>query len=351
MDTALPLGLIQALERHYEMEKIIEAYRLEGGWWNDVFAVRTENRKYVVRVRHRTTLIESLHYEHALLSFMSKRIEEVPMPLPRRDGSTFFIRDERIVTMYPCMPGSIPDRHESSIRTAAAAMLARLHLAALDVPNVEPNPGHSSLAELNWDRNQSWDWHEVKQFLANRLDERQASSEFDEQQLEYIADIQKGRVEIEQQKERISAWLFHLSASRRGLLLAPIHGDFYRGNLLCTGGRVTAVIDWDECRPEWLCYELARSTWEFCKDLRHNDLNRQHATEFIQAYKAAGGPVPFDEFELILPFVRCVRLMEVLFHLGLAAKGEPWDPEYTLHNWKSLQNLYHTEDLNWGEKE
>ncbi|CAG7623065.1 hypothetical protein PAESOLCIP111_02475 [Paenibacillus solanacearum] len=78
MDTALPLGLIQALERHYEMEKIIEAYRLEGGWWNDVFAVRTENRKYVVRVRHRTTLIESLHYEHALLSFMSKRIEEVP---------------------------------------------------------------------------------------------------------------------------------------------------------------------------------------------------------------------------------------------------------------------------------
>ena len=75
-------------------------------------------------------------------------------------------------------------------------------------------------------------------------------------------------------------------------------------------GRVTAVLDWEEAEIDWQVWDLASSLWPFCR--RGDRLDDQAVREFLVAYRAAGGPVPPDEDELIMPLVRAKLLLEVL---------------------------------------
>lgn len=145
--------------------------------------------------------------------------------------------------------------------------------------------------------------------------------------------------QIEWEREAMLRWLAQLAGSGRSLQFAPIHGDYYRRNLLVVGDAITAVLDWDECRPEWLALELGRAVWEFCKCKRTHSLQGTRACAFLQAYQEAGGPVAEAEFDLLVPFIRCTRLVEALSDLGKAVRGEVWDAGYTLHNLMALENL------------
>ncbi|GIP30908.1 MULTISPECIES: phosphotransferase [unclassified Paenibacillus] len=135
-------------------------------------------------------------------------------------------------------------------------------------------------------------------------------------------------------------WVGRLRQDGTRFMSGFIHGDYYGGNLLTDRrGQITAVIDWDECGKEWLIYELARSIWEFCHDDEENRMDSRNAHAFLQDYRNAGGPVPETDFAFILPFIRYVRLVEILFNLDQGLKGQPWSPEYTVHNLKALMNL------------
>jgi Ser/Thr protein kinase RdoA (MazF antagonist) len=110
----------------------------------------------------------------------------------------------------------------------------------------------------------------------------------------------------------------------RGELLAGIvHGDFYPGNVITLRGQAVGVIDWENAKPEWLVWELARSLWEFAKDKQRHDLVEDRAGEFLVAYRAAGGPVPREEERLLVPMIRVVRLSEALEHLTNATRVAP----------------------------
>jgi hypothetical protein len=75
-------------------------------------------------------------------------------------------------------------------------------------------------------------------------------------------------------------------------------------------GRVTAVLDWEEAEIDWQVWDLASGLWPFCS--QGDRLNRQAVMEFLAAYRAAGGRVPPDEDDLIVPLVRAKLLREVL---------------------------------------
>jgi Ser/Thr protein kinase RdoA (MazF antagonist) len=158
-----------------------------------------------------------------------------------------------------------------------------------------------------------------------------------------VSEILARRTQIAQERERFQAWLHQLDASGRSLLFGPTHGDYYPHNLLVEDHQIRAVLDWDECQPEWFVYELARATWEFCQNKNSHTLDRVRAFAFLRAYQDAGGPVPSYDFDLLLPLMRCVRLIEALFALEQARRGEPWDAAYTLHNLISLEKLQHVE--------
>lgn len=329
------------LETRYHLRNITSLRPLTGGYWNQVLRLESERGTFVLRLSHPSSTPDSVAYEHALMRFMRRHLPQVPEPLTARDGSTCFLCDGRVVSLFEWMPGEIADRERAAVRAEAARVLARLHQAALRYPDASPRPRYPPVRDLDWDRNRQWDWEAVRAFLCPRARGRGAAI-LDETEGEEAAlrrEIAARRLQIEQEREELRDWVARLAASGRPLLFAPTHGDYYRGSLLVEGDRITAVLDWDECQPEWLAWELARALWEFCKCKQSHTLQTVRVPTFLQAYREAGGPVTRTDFDLLVPFIRCVRLMEVLFALGEAVRGEPWDARYTLHNLLSLENL------------
>jgi hypothetical protein len=55
---------------------------------------------------------------------------------------------------------------------------------------------------------------------------------------------------------------------------------------------------------------LASSLWPSCAD--GNRLDQDAVTAFLDTYRAASGPIPPDEDDLIVPLVRTRRVLEML---------------------------------------
>jgi Ser/Thr protein kinase RdoA (MazF antagonist) len=106
-------------------------------------------------------------------------------------------------------------------------------------------------------------------------------------------------------------------------------------------GEVTALLDWDGCHPDWLLFDLSNGIWEFCHDDESHTLVVKDAEAFLQTYAACGGPITGGEFDLIIEFIRCRRMIEILTALRGIATGAAWDesPDYLVHNLLSLENL------------
>jgi Ser/Thr protein kinase RdoA (MazF antagonist) len=337
-------ALCELLEAHYDLGGIRSDRVLEGGYWNRVLGIETGRGSQVLRISRPAVTVEEVEYEHALMRHMAGWVPQVPAPVAARDGPTCFRCEGRVVCLFPFMPGRIADRERAAVREEAARVLARIHQAGLQYPDHSPRPGYPPLANLDWDQNRMWTWSEVCALLVGFVEGQGALGRpWNEAEATGLRKIAEHLPEIERERVRFRDWVAQLASSGRPLQFAPIHGDYYRGNLLAGGDRITAVLDWEECQPEWLALELGRATWEFCKRKALDALDPGRASAFLHAYQEAGGPVPATEFDLLLPFARCVRLIEVLFALGEALRGEDWDAEYTLHNLRSLENLRRVE--------
>jgi Ser/Thr protein kinase RdoA (MazF antagonist) len=343
MANPIPETLIEMVETRYELSGVTSVRPLEGGECNQVLRLSCEQGAFVVRISPPGTVPESMTYEHELMAYMQSQRVPVPRPIAGHDGSTWFLCDSQLVTLFPFMPGRMADREHPSDRQDAARVLARIHQAALRYPDRSPRPGfgYPPLWDLDWDRNCLWDWSAVRDFLARGAEGPGGSLQ--EEPPEVTAASKREIVarlpQIERERETMRAWVARLAASGRRLQVAPVHGDYYRRNLLVEEGRVTAVLDWEDCQLDWVALELGRAVWEFCKCKRRHILLPARARAFLSAYQEAGGPVPETDFDLLLPFIRCALLIDALTDLGNAVPGEAWDAEYTWHNLRSLENL------------
>jgi Ser/Thr protein kinase RdoA (MazF antagonist) len=92
------------------------------------------------------------------------------------------------------------------------------------------------------------------------------------------------------------------SALAEGDDRGPIHGDFYRGNVLMRRGRPVGLVDWEESHVDLLDYELASTVWEFCVSKREHDFDRRLARTMLHAY--GSDLTPDDLVPLILTRLR-----------------------------------------------
>lgn len=330
------------IQEKYKIGDINRVTRLAGGYWNTVLRLETNINDYVLRISHPTTNIERLNYEHQLVKLIHAHVKEVPLPICSESGTTFISYKHKLITLFPFIEGHLAEPNHDSARKNAAKMLAKLHLVSLQYPDFPQKPGHQSINNLNWNLNHMWDWTFLAQlfFANNEGIENKLNSISSKLEEDCIKEINRQKKLIKAEKEEIQEWVNDVKQDGQFLISGVIHGDFYAGNILTkSNGEITAVIDWDECCREWFIYELARTIWEFCQDSNENKLDVSKANSFIQDYKLAGGPVPEREFYLIIPFIRYVRLIEILFYIQQGLKGQEWDPEYTLHNLKALINL------------
>ena len=231
---------------------------LRGGYKNELWRLDD------VVIRVEAASVESVEWEHSLLEFLGDRVDEVVVPLPAADGSTYIVVDARVLSVWPYVEGAPARRRHERHAAAAAELLARLHRAGLE-----------------WRGGQRPGAHPVG------------------------------------------------GDGARG----PIHGDFYRGNVLVLRARIVGLIDWEEACVDRFDYDLANAVWEFCKDMRRHDFDRGLARAMLEAY---GGVADLPD---LVELIRVRRRREIADSVEREALGEKVDVSYRRHNERALANL------------
>jgi Ser/Thr protein kinase RdoA (MazF antagonist) len=339
MDIVSP-ELLAMVEDLYELDGVRAIRSLAGGYWNTTILLNASNGSHALRIYYQTATPEGVSYEHMFMCYMSQHILQVPAPTTTRLGQTFFYHRDRIIALFPYMRGKIPDRHHQGVRVKSARMLSNIHQVGLGFPNGKQRPGYPPLLSLDWDANRMWTWSKVEAlFSGDASAMTEATRHFRGGIPSSLGSLLDQQTLIREEREAFKRWINNLHASGRILLWGTIHGDFYPNNLLVKDGRISAVLDWEDCQREWLVWELSRALWEFCKNEDGYTMEHEWAMAFIAEYLNTGGPIPAAEFDLLIPLIRCIRLIEVLYALGDATRGERWYPEYALRNLNYLDVL------------
>jgi Ser/Thr protein kinase RdoA (MazF antagonist) len=160
----------------------------------------------------------------------------VVAPLPAASGDFVVRLGGRPISLWPFVAGEWPTKGDPGLRDQAAELLARLHKALADAPMPDEPPTP----------------------MAQGPGEDLADPELD-------------------------AWL----ESRASLAVQPLHGDYYRGNVLAVDGRITALLDWDDAYVGPLEKDLCEAAWEWGNGLKTGSLAGPLA--FLAAYTSSGG--------------------------------------------------------------
>jgi Ser/Thr protein kinase RdoA (MazF antagonist) len=266
--------LISEVGERYGIGSLITASRLTGGYANDVFRLDADGPPTVLHLKHQPVDADSLNWEHRLLAQLNRHLPEALAPVQALDGSTWFWFHARPVWLTPWAPGHCAGPDD---RLAVATVLGRLHASPVE-PSTRPN--HARL---------------LQQPLPplRRIP----------------ASLAPWRTVIAQARTDLNGLVSWLERERQPVT-GLTHNDIFEGNVLVHRGRVSAVLDWEEANIDWQVWDLASSLWPFCADAGR--LHQRAVTEFLTAYRAAGGTVPSDEDDLIVPLIRARRILEVL---------------------------------------
>ncbi|NUO57876.1 MAG: phosphotransferase [Hamadaea sp.] len=213
------------------------AVRLQGGEESAAYRVAD----LVIRLGPSWRTDAEMAWFAGLAAHASAAVPEVIAPLQARSGDYVIRAAQRPVTVWPFAAGTWPGKYDAGVRQQAAELLVRVHAALADAPGpVEP-----------------------------------------------VTAMPQGPGE-----DLADPWLDAWLAERAQGKVQPLHGDFYRGNTLAVGGRITALLDWDDAVVGPVEREAAEGAWEWggCLDTGVVD----GAQEFLAAYAAAGGPIVDD---------------------------------------------------------
>ena len=291
----------RALGTRYGLEDPALGVRLEGGYANDLFRLDAGGRAWVLRIERPPIDEESLAWEHAVLGQLCERLPEVCAPVTARNGTTWFAVRDRVAWLMPLVRGAPADPGRTAHRDAAAAALGRIHAVGAEL-GLAPRPRHEALPRMTWPP------------------------------LEPVAPLADLAEEIAAARAWAVDFVRRLAAERRPRV-GFVHNDFFPGNVMIDGDELTAVLDWEESRLDWVSFDLANALGSFC--FAGDELDRGAARRFLTTYRNAGGTAPLDEEDLLLPLMRVKRTLEVL---RAPTDREPrW--EHQRHNVRAMTEL------------
>jgi Phosphotransferase enzyme family len=227
----------------------------------------------------------------------------------------------RALTIWPYVPGRHLDRDRPDDRDAAARLLARLHRAALLVADPGPRPPSDPGGPADWPR--ITEASRPRSATAGRLRVATAGSP----RVATAGDMSDPELD-----DTLASWRAGAGAvAPRG----PVHGDFYRRNVLDCDGRL-ALLDWDEVRIDAVSVELGWAVWEFGHS--GSALDPARAYGFLDEYRRAGGP-PYDA-RMMVPFIRDRLRWEVARSRSAAVVGEYHDLAYEADEVRAFTKLH-----------
>lgn len=198
------------------------------GIQNTNYRVGTDQGQFVLTLFEARTEVASLPFCLDLTDHLAARGLPTARPLRDDEGQTVGQLNDRPAAILQWLGGAWKLQPSLANHTAAGAMLARLHLAALDFEGVRPNPvGPSARRDL------------------------------------FEACARRARGSDRAILDRCSPWVE--ADPGRDLPQGPIHADYFPDNVLFEGDAISGVIDFYYACNDALSYDLAiaLSAWGF----------------------------------------------------------------------------------------
>lgn len=242
----------------------MEVQQLESWWWNVVLRVEADGERLVLR-RYGVTPAEEVLWELALLRHL--RADDFPTiaPLSRPDGAPCGTFAGKPAILYPYVEGHNgchPDLDPRLAMAQTASLIARLHRLTQDL--VLPHPRVRSGSDSH---------RLLTQFLRFTRDRGVAPGERELARM--VADAERCADEL----------ATRLAPLERDLPRGIVHHDAHCANVLFRGGRLVALIDFDDACPGYLVADLAQMIGTWVIDSRTHSLRPERATHLIRSYE------------------------------------------------------------------
>ncbi len=292
----IPTQLIKALQEHYPIAFEGEWAKLDGGYECDVWRVED----WVVRICPEWRNVEALAYIYRHASLLAKDIPEIVASIKTAQGDDLIQVENHPIAVFPYIAGQPLDRNNDTLLRQSAKLLAQIHMASSHIsestiklltPTSDPN-----LKPLETDPN-------------------------------FIQDSQ------------LDGW-YNTFMQRSDLPMGLMHGDYYRANILCDGGKILGVIDWDECNYGVLTRELAWAIWEHCHTESGDNLDMSKTIQFLRAYDS-NNRLSAVHYDAIIPLIRYHLRYEIRRSLSMEHAGMEWDEDYRQQEIRGFDNLRH----------
>jgi homoserine kinase type II len=237
---------------------------IPSGIENSNWFVDTTAGQYVLTLFERLTA-EQLPYYLRLMKHLAQHAIPVPDPQADAAGELLFELQGKPAALLTRLPGShrlAPDEHHCR---QVGATLARLHLAAADLPQNQPH-----LRGLDW-------WAQTVPVVLPYLDAERAALLRDEL--------------VFQQ---------HVAASPDGRALpqGAIHADLFRDNVMFDGlpghEKLTGFLDFFFAGTDALAFDIAVCLNDWCIDLDSGRLDEDRAAAFVAAYATVRALTPAE---------------------------------------------------------
>ena len=338
------LRLMRVL-RLYPLDRILAIERLHRGRDNMTFRADTTAGSYVVRCI-RAADNGALAYRHLLLRALAQRGLPVAVPVATREGASFVLMDGTTHELLPFVSGTTFVRGRLAHAAAAATMLARYHEAVADCPASGARAANypALLAERAAFYAPAL-LAERAAFYAPALQDVPRRFDVPEED-----DVARAIPFLASQAAQLRPRLDAMRAQSLPRLV--VHGDYRRGNLIFSGDKLVALLDFDRTCEDVRAADLAVALSNLTRSAdKRMDMHPELVRAFIERYTAEQ-PITADERAALPVLILGKALVAALQRLRRFQTTEPRERakrarKFVKHA-RRLRWLVEHRDL-WGE--
>lgn len=271
--TAVSLDDVSPWLEQFPLGKAHAIKGIASGIENSNFFISTDAGEYVL------TIFEVLDFDQLpfylnLMRHLAERAVLVPAPVANDQG--------QLVVPLRGKPAAIVSKLEGESQmaprpvhcAAVGAMVARMHLAALDFPLQQPN-----LRGLDW-------WNATTPLVLPYLDDA-------------CAHLLRAEMHFQE--------AFAASAHYKRLARGPVHADLFRNNVMFDGERLTGFFDFYFAGCDTWLFDLAVTVNDWCIDQGTGVLDEARVRAMLDAYHTVR-PFTDDEQAAWQPMLRAAAL-------------------------------------------
>ncbi|HEU4776769.1 MAG TPA: homoserine kinase [Telluria sp.] len=297
--TAVSLDDVSPWLEQFPLGKALSLRGIASGIENSNFFLSTEAGEYVLTI-FEVLKFDQLPFYLNLMRHLAERGVLVPAPVANAHGDLVVALQGKPAAIVSKLAGSSQMDPQPVHCAAVGAMLARMHLAALDFPLRQPN-----LRGLHW-------WNETTP-----------------QVLPFLDDACAHLLRSEMHFQEAFAACDHYKRLGSG----PVHADLFRNNVMFDGERLTGFFDFYFAGCDTWLFDVAVTVNDWCIDQQTGVLDAARVRAMLDAYHAVR-PFTDDEQAAWQPMLRAAALRFWLsrlydFHQPRAAEMlTPHDPTH-----------------------